>query len=446
MHSYNQSVLAYQHGQQVDTEVARSGMDGAMRAIFGTVNHPEMLHDAIGAQLGTLSPEARARDEPYLRTIERGLLAGLPPDTRQWTPENWQQYNQHVTGFGIAGQANPDQAYSLQGIPKPELGPTGYMGYGPGGQPLPSQEGYGYNAPGAGRPGAPGGTPGAPETPAPAPQGPDGKPLWDETSFQGATRAPTYGGHAVFRTPAAEKASDDFYSSTGKDYQGYESAMATAQSLNEFEHDLNMLTRPGGGGIVKPGSGGGIRTELAARLQAVADILDPSGTGKLKQFINENIGSKDAIAAAQDLQKITTRLAFSLDNQFFGQGRTAAQTVNRTFAAVPGIDNPALASKLMLENIRAQVERGMLQRQFIAEWGRRTGGDVQGAMDRFNVLHPPEQFSDKGLRAFGIDPKTYKFLDAGVLKRYVDQGYLTPTEASARAQRDGLSPPSGSAP
>lgn len=449
MANYNQGVLAYQHGQQVVTTTAQSGMEGAMRAIFGTVDHPELLHDAIGAQLAPLSPEARTRDEPYLRSIEQGLLAGLPSDPRQWTDEDRRLYNQHVMGFGIAGKVDPEQGYRLMGIPGPQLGQAGTFPY----SPWAPQGGAGrpYGGVAAGGPGGPslGGPPpaagGQPQygpgqvsaTPlAPSsPKAADGTDLWGPNDFAGGdytTRG--LGNKVIYATQGAEDLNKSFYSGEGK--QAFDALNSSAGELAEFGHNLDMMVRPGGGGFTDPGRGGTIRSELANALLTAGRAL---GIKDVDQWIKEIGVDPTKVAFAQDMQKVTRRLAYSLDNQVFGRARMAASVVNNTFEAVPGLENTPLGSKLMLANIQAKVNMALDERRFMDQWSQLHGGDMTGAQDRFYDRHNPANYAKQALRNFGIDPDTHRFVSWDVVQNYIKAGYLKGNDVGAMPR--GVLPP-----
>ena len=198
----------------------------------------------------------------------------------------------------------------------------------------------------------------------------------------------------------------------GEDRKGYESAVNGLAGIREVELDINELAR-NGHGILTPGAFGDIRAQLASAVNTAYTMLGE------KPPIDPN-----SIASAEDWYKVTRRMAFGLQTQFFGHQRAAASTIAQDIAAVPGFGNQPLGAALMLESIKAQTTRALEERTFKQQWASTHNMSLVGASEAFANSHPAQGYVDQAFGKFGMraDGRFNSEHDVGVL---VQRGLIT---------------------
>lgn len=258
--------------------------------------------------------------------------------------------------------------------------------------------GGGFPEAGVRGPGAPATAPAAPAAQAPAaatatPRPPgtslrdsyDGKPLWTPADMQGGQMGQTdNAGNPI--GPSA----DLWKEFQGEERKNYESAVGGMAGIHEVELDINQLARQGHG-ILTPGAFGEVRAQLSSAINTAYTMLGE------KPPIDPN-----NIASAEDWYKVTRRMAFGLQTQFFGHQRAAASTIAQDIAAVPGFNNQPLGGALMLESIKAQTTRALEERNFKQQWASTHNMSLVGASEAFAASHPAEGYVEKAFQKFGM--------------------------------------------
>jgi hypothetical protein len=149
-----------------------------------------------------------------------------------------------------------------------------------------------------------------------------------------------------------------------------------------------------------PGEGFDTRTQWARTyitgMSALGLRVDP-------QFAAE-------VGAAEDLNKLTTRLGFDL-SQTLGSNE-AASIVMQSMGAVPGGLNTPEGAKKILAGIEAANRRRIDRHKFMEDWARKHANSLLGAEQAFNSANPPELYAlsafvpEEDLRLLRENPDT----------------------------------------
>lgn len=267
---------------------------------------------------------------------------------------------------------------------------------------------------------------------APAPLAGDGKPLIPPGLPPAPSVGTGVGGLKVLSQPQQEAAKGlvDYYNNEGK--KSFENANATMSSLAYMDNAYDRLAA--GGGFLVPGTAAEARVGLSKFANTVSQII-----GKDVPMDAEKI------ASAEDFVKETKRMGVMVTNALLGQQREAAQTIMNLTASVPGITNSYLGGKLITEGIRAATQRVLDQRNFENSWMQdpRNQGNLTGATEAFNALHPAQDYAAGVMQKFGLDKAGQGFASPEAVRTQVQQGYLSREQGLAVLHRQW---PNGPAP
>lgn len=157
----------------------------------------------------------------------------------------------------------------------------------------------------------------------------------------------------------------------------YQGAASAQTQLAEMKHDLATIPNSA---WTTPGTGFQTRVQWAKSINTAFQ-----GMG-----IEPPIDEK-AVAAGEDLNKITTRLGFDLSKTL--GSREAASVVDQAVSAVPGGYNSPEGARRVIAGIEAANQRKMDYYNFLQDWSAKTGGSIKGADDYFNRINPPELYA-----------------------------------------------------
>jgi len=159
-----------------------------------------------------------------------------------------------------------------------------------------------------------------------------------------------------------------------KDYQG---AINTQTQLSEMQHDLGQIQNST---WTSPGTGFENRVKWARAVNTGFNALG------IAPPIDEN-----AVASGENLNKLTTRLGFSLSSSL-GSGE-AANIVNQAVASVPGGANSKEGAARIISGIQAANQRKLDYYNFLQDWSAKGYGSIKGADQAFNRSNPPELYA-----------------------------------------------------
>jgi hypothetical protein len=418
-------------------------------------------HEYVGADgyrhIGLILPPQLGR-----RFVETDVIPeGIPPGLRS-------------PGQTIGGGWDPRTP--LPKYTPEDLGPRGPLG--PGGPMGPSGEGSGGSlAPGGAMDLSAGGSGGStnplmpptilpgyrnpnaiPPVPTPAvPTLPPAPKPPMEFSYAGDER-PMYNPSAAIRPflpghydvqgawnfdKAAQKQVDDAQEAFVKGAESAEAAQNTKAEVHYMNSEFDHLK----GTVLVPGYAGEIRTRLSMAYNTALDWLktqDPTFDPAQYKV------SEQSTAAAQGILKSAIRLGYSYTKLSFGAQREAAQTINTSLKAVPGLENSYYAGKLLLSMVESGADRELDLRNFQNVWQADPAnhGSLAGSVDEFNRQHPATGYAEKVLRRFGLDEQGFTN-GAAINKAHADGLIDAPTAEAARMKlwdREHPRPPKGATP
>lgn len=406
-------------------------LKGLSSDIAAAATKPDMLSALVKARAGTVSPEVWAKMYPGISGIVDSLTHGLPDDPKARAAE----YGQRAAPFISLLPKESQEA--VWGRPTSvDTGGTTQMGSvqvrpGIGG-------GVGWFTPANSLsmslkpqvitlPGStpaitgPGGTtsiiPSPPTSAAhEAPVSGTGKPLWDETTKMEVPKIGTSLGFNVQSANQQEMAkqlSDEFNTTGAKTFGGAQQTLGMLPYMNEA---LDKMASTGG--LLTSGSWGGPRTELGKVVNTLAAM-----TGQKPPFDPETITSIDSF------KKATDQMGTMLTTSLLGQQREAAQTITRLTGAVPGVSNTFMGGKLVASGIEATMQRIVDERNWDNEWQQRNQGNLTGAAEAFNKVHPAREYAEKVLTSYGLTPGG-RFSDPTSVQQAYKKGYLSQTQAA----------------
>lgn len=481
---FRQMLLALTQQQGAVQEQSNNAITAFMKRIPALGANPtdegwQQLEDSV---LATTAPYAKAGVATALSTLKKSLLSDLPADPAARRDALTRRY----LGIMAAGGAGADTFNQIYGTTGKEnlgpaiqptltapaalgggerpvgpafgVGPAPTYGQGPGSTPLqlggpppgtlgpqtvtpaagPSSAAPGFNALGGAMPG-PAAAPAVNAAPAPAAgaaaaptavpqrQAGDGKPLFPPGE---KLVAPTVGrgmaGLPLMTAPQVEQANKLQQEFNGDDAKEYKNAVASMSSLDYIDQANRAMTKQGG--TLAPGAFADARVSFAKginTLAGIAGIWDPA-----KPISKDNKPPFDpaTVASAEDFQKTSRQLAYTMLNQLFGGQREAVQTIAGAMQAIPSIENTPLGSQLVSTGIRAAAQRVIDRRQFQLEWSNRNNGILSGAAEAFDRLHPAEDYAQRVLEKFGLNETGFASPDA--VKNAYTQGWLDKDQAA----------------
>jgi hypothetical protein len=157
----------------------------------------------------------------------------------------------------------------------------------------------------------------------------------------------------------------------------YQGAASAQTQLAEMKHDLATIPNSA---WTAPGSG------FQYRLQGAKWINTAFQSMGIEAPIDEK-----AVAAGEDLNKISTRLGFDLSKTL--GSREAASIVDQAVSAVPSGYNSPEGARRVIAGIEAANQRKLDYYSFLQDWASRSGGSIRGADTYFNTHNPPELYA-----------------------------------------------------
>jgi len=244
--------------------------------------------------------------------------------------------------------------------------------------------------------GTPQGTPSTPQQPnnAPvkaAPTTPIGAPAQAQPS-QTQGQPSQAQAQPVFRTapPPNIKMDPRVFSPTGQQIVADETKDALKEARTEYQGSINAQTQLGemkhdlatipNSAWTAPGTGFQSRVQWA---KAVNTAFQGMG---VEAPIDET-----AVAAGEDLNKLTTRLGFDLGKTL--GSREAASIIDQSVSAVPGGANSPEGARRIISGIEAANQRKIDYYNFLQQWSAKGYGSILGADQAFNQMNPPELYA-----------------------------------------------------
>lgn len=157
----------------------------------------------------------------------------------------------------------------------------------------------------------------------------------------------------------------------------YQAATASQTQLAEMQHDLATLPNSG---FTAAGSGFGHRIAFAKTVNTAFQMAG----------VQPPIDEK-AVAAGEDLNKLTNKLGFSLSSTL-GSGE-AASIIEKSVASVPGGANSPEGARRIIAGIQAGNQRANDYYTSMQDWAGKSGGSVRGFDQWFNQHNPPELYA-----------------------------------------------------
>lgn len=474
INDYRQAMLAVTQFQGEQQKQAQSGLEAIVKSFPAILENPKSYDSIINLNMSALSPSAQQRLKPAFEALKQSLVDGLPADPKA----AMQTLGQRLAGVAVAGGLSDKGVFALLGTPTtidqggvktpglvlPPQGSPYTPGAGGSFQPAgaslgmslapqvtsgPGQVpiivgggagggGGGGNALGGGTVSGPsaGGSSlgqvappaaaGAPRSssasgaasPAPAGIAGDGKPLIPAgTSMQAPYEGTGVAGLRILSAPQqaqADELNKQFNDEELKQFQGAQAAKGTLVYMNNAYDKLVQ-----GGGFLIPGTAAELRGNFAKLVNTVSSILGPD-------IVKELPFAPDKIGSIEEFNKDTRRMGAQVTNLFFGAGREAAQTIQSMTSSVPSVDNTYLGGKLLTAGIGAMLQRAVDERNFKLKWANDNQGNLAGAAEKFNELHPAEGYAEGVLDSMGMTADGFKAPeDVGKAVRH---GLLTPEQ------------------
>lgn len=115
-----ETINAFRTAQQTLTDIqgkqqeqAQSGLQAVIKSLPGALADPNQFDSLVSAQLGTLSPQAKARVAPAIDSIRTALLNNLSQDSVQAR----QQFSQRLGGILLGTDIGPAAIHGIMGTP-----------------------------------------------------------------------------------------------------------------------------------------------------------------------------------------------------------------------------------------------------------------------------------------------------------------------------------------
>lgn len=269
---------------------------------------------------------------------------------------------------------------------------------------------------------------------APAPQAAagDGTPLFDPAVPMRSPQTGTGVAGLPLLSPtqlkASEKLQDEFSGDGAKEYNN---AVQSLSSLKYMDNALDAMAKKTSGfsdRFLTPGAFAESRANIASTYNTLAAMAGQWDPNKPISPDNKPPFDPATIASAEDFQKETKRMGLMVLTTFLGAQREAAQTIQGITASVPGINNTYLGGKLVSASIRGAMQRVVDRRQFLNQWQNQNSGNLTGAGEAFDRLHPAEQYAEHVLSQFGLNETGFK--SPADARTAVQNGYLSPDQAA----------------
>lgn len=177
--------------------------------------------------------------------------------------------------------------------------------------------------------------------------------------------------------------------------QQYQGATSAQVQLEEMKHDMTAIDNST---WTTPGSGFQSRVAWAKTINTAFQGLG----------VEPPIDEK-AVAAGEDLNKLSTRLGFDLSSTL--GSREAASVVDQAVSAVPGGYNSKEGAQRIIAGIEAANQRKIDYYRFLQDWSAKSGGSILGADDYFNKVNPPEKYANAALLNLAAVPHSQAEID-----------------------------------
>lgn len=155
-------------------------------------------------------------------------------------------------------------------------------------------------------------------------------------------------------------------------------SQASQQLLTEMRHQLDALPE---NGLMVPGAGFEARAAFGKTYVTAMNLL---GMHVDPKFAEE-------VGAAEDLNKLTTRLGFDLSKTL--GSNEAATIVMQSLGAVPGGLNTPEGAERVMAGLEAANRRRIDYHKFLEDWVRKHSNSTLGADVAFNQQNPPELYA-----------------------------------------------------
>lgn len=175
----------------------------------------------------------------------------------------------------------------------------------------------------------------------------------------------------------------------------YQGAASAQTQLEEMKHDLAAIDDSA---WTTPGTGFQSRVQWAKTINTAFQGLG----------VEPPIDTT-AVAAGEDLNKLSTRLGFDLSKTL--GSNEAATVVNQAVSAVPGGYNSPEGARRIIAGIEAANQRKLDYYTFLQDWTAKSGGSILGADDYFNKVNPPEKYANTALLSLATVPKSQADID-----------------------------------
>ncbi|API52847.1 hypothetical protein BMW22_15590 [Rhizobium leguminosarum] len=176
----------------------------------------------------------------------------------------------------------------------------------------------------------------------------------------------------------------------------YQGAASAQTQLEEMKHDLAAIDDSA---WTAPGTGFQSRVQWAKTINTAFQGLG----------VEAPIDTT-AVAAGEDLNKLSTRLGFDLSKTL--GSNEAATVVNQAVSAVPGGYNSPEGARRIIAGIEAANQRKLDYYTFLQDWTAKSGGSILGADEYFNRVNPPEKYANSALLSMAIAPKSQAEIDS----------------------------------
>jgi hypothetical protein len=155
------------------------------------------------------------------------------------------------------------------------------------------------------------------------------------------------------------------------------SAQGSQQIIQEMKHQLATLPE---NGLMVPGTGFEARTDFA---KGYVTLMNGLGV-----YVDPNLVKE--VGAAEDINKITTRLGFDLSKTL--GSNEAASIVMTSLGAVPSGANSPEGAERIIAGLEAANRRRIDYQQFLEDWVSKNQSTM-GADVAFNAMNPPELYA-----------------------------------------------------
>ncbi len=443
--------------EKTGQEMFQSGLTYAKKsAIEGSLTNPASLDTSLLGSLQGVPDSVRSKVLTAANAWRSSLIDGLPSDTAKWSQADKAKYLQRATAQAMNLGTTPDTIHTLVGksslqdfggykqqvfepgmafgIGAPFLGVGGKVPLGapaaritgPGQTTteappiIPGELGAGQQQVQTG--GIPNPLGAGPQSyieppPATAKISGLGTPIV-APRMDSNTRLDLQGNPIL--SAAEHEANNErlkvFNSDDLKQYNSAKSTLAATASIRAAYDELMQEAEKGGTkGFLIPGTFGTQRAAIGKGFNTISALVG-----------GKEIFPANKVAATEMLVKNSRQLGMTVVNQFFGQAREAAQTIENAYQSVPQIDNSYLGGILVNDSIAAGAKRLEDKREFQEQWVKNHRGNTSGMDTAFDRAFPAEKYTAQVLSQYGFRPDGKGFVSEAAIQNAVERGWITP--------------------